>query len=252
VVLHGIRSHGGWYDRSARAWQHQGFQVDLLDRRGCGLNFAQRGDCQSFRRFLDDVAEWLRIESARNPHQKFILTGISWGGRLAAVFPYRAPGLIHGLILIAPGLCPARSSPISERARVFVRRFLAPRSMREIPLNNPPLFTADPHWQEFIEDDALGLRQATTRMLYNSGRLGIYQRRAVRRITVPTLCLLAGKDRIIDNSKTEAFLRERIAPDLLQFQTYPDATHTLEFESTDHPWVSDVSGWLRQRLMPIG
>ena len=44
VFVHGIRSHGGWYQRSCRRLAEAGFDVYFLDRRGGGLNTAHRGD----------------------------------------------------------------------------------------------------------------------------------------------------------------------------------------------------------------
>src|SRR5690349_15354918 len=60
VYLHGIQSHGGWYTASARHLAGAGFAVSLLDRRGSGLNDAARGDTPSYRRLLDDIAEFVQ------------------------------------------------------------------------------------------------------------------------------------------------------------------------------------------------
>ena len=64
VFLHGIQSHGGWYPRSCAALAAAGYEVYFLERRGCGLNTAQRGDIPSFRRCLDDIAEY-EIDATR-------------------------------------------------------------------------------------------------------------------------------------------------------------------------------------------
>src|SRR5437016_941754 len=62
VFLHGIQSHGGWYEETCRylSLTPPGFTTFFLDRRGSGLNEQDRGDAPSFRRLLDDVAEFLR------------------------------------------------------------------------------------------------------------------------------------------------------------------------------------------------
>ena len=59
VFVHGIQSHGGWYERSCAELAKAGFAVSFLDRRGSGLNSQNRGDAPSFRRLLDDLAEYL-------------------------------------------------------------------------------------------------------------------------------------------------------------------------------------------------
>ena len=43
VYLHGIQSHGGWYEGSCAHLAAAGFPVYFLDRRGSGLNEQDRG-----------------------------------------------------------------------------------------------------------------------------------------------------------------------------------------------------------------
>jgi acylglycerol lipase len=60
VFLHGITSHGGWYDRSCRHLAEAGIEVHFLDRRGSGLNLDHRpGDVDRYETWLDDVAIYL-------------------------------------------------------------------------------------------------------------------------------------------------------------------------------------------------
>src|SRR5437868_14977692 len=59
VCLHGIQSHAGWYEHSCQALAGAGFEVFFLDRRGSGRNRHARGDAPSFRRLLEDVAEFV-------------------------------------------------------------------------------------------------------------------------------------------------------------------------------------------------
>ena len=44
VFLHGIQSHGGWYEHSCERLRQAGFAVSFLDRRGSGLNEQGRGE----------------------------------------------------------------------------------------------------------------------------------------------------------------------------------------------------------------
>ena len=61
LYLHGIQSHGGWFLRSADYLHHQGHTVLLPDRRGSGLNAADRGHAHSPKQLLEDTdraADW--------------------------------------------------------------------------------------------------------------------------------------------------------------------------------------------------
>jgi alpha-beta hydrolase superfamily lysophospholipase len=239
VALHGIQSHGGWYTASCRYLAESGFVVDFLDRRGSGLNEAARGDAPGFRRLLDDIAEFLRTGE-----QAFVM-GISWGGKLAVGLEHRYPGITRGLILLAPGIRPRVRPSARVRLGILLSRLLAPGRLFAIPLDDPALFTANPARQAFIRDDPLSLRKATARFLVSSVHLDIVLQRAAKHVRAPTLLLLAGKDRIIDNARTRAYL-DRFAATDRQVIEYPEAHHTLEFEPDPTPVFADLLRWLQR------
>jgi alpha-beta hydrolase superfamily lysophospholipase len=242
VALHGIQSHGGWYGQTCTALAAAGYAVSFLDRRGCGLNERGRGDAPSFRRLLDDIAEFMRTQ----PVPRFLL-GISWGGKLAVGLQRRHPGLCDGLVLIAPGLCPLIRPSFGERARILASRCFTPRRRFPIPLNDPDLFTADPERQRFIRDDPLALREASARLLFESARMDVYLRFAAKYVRAPVLVLLAGRDRIIDNAATRRLVGRFPTPDRTVIE-YADAHHTLEFEPGGAPFLTDLVNWLVKHM----
>jgi alpha-beta hydrolase superfamily lysophospholipase len=246
VCLHGIQSHGGWYEYSCRRLADAGYNVSFLDRRGSGLNHEARGDAPSFRRLLDDVADFLHPLRAAS-HRPIILLAISWGGKPAAALCRRHPGLIDALALLAPGFCPRVRPPLGQRLAIVLARLFAPRTLFPIPLNDPELFTATPRWQEYVRTDPLSLRQATARLLVESVRLDGYLRFSTEHVRVPLLVLLAERDRIIDNARTRRFVERFPAPK--EVIEYPGAHHTLEFEPHPDRWIEDLLRWLDQRSL---
>jgi alpha-beta hydrolase superfamily lysophospholipase len=244
VFVHGIRSHGGWYERSCEQFSRAGFEVYFLDRRGSGLNTTHRGDSPTFRRLLDDVAEFLLELRRSQPAVPIHFAGISWGGKLAIGLPYRKPGLIDSLLLFCPGIFAKVSPSLGQRVQIARVRFRDPTRMFPIPLSEPELFTSSLVWQKFIREDRHGLRTVTARFLFSSVSLDLYLQRAAKRVTVPTLLLLAGNDRVIDNLKVQAFV-DRF-PAAKRTIEYADSQHTLEFENPDHPFVPDCIRWLTE------
>ena len=115
VFLHGIQSHGGWYGRSCAEIASAGFDVYFMDRRGCGHNREHRGDSGRFRRWLDDIAEFVKTLPTDVP---ITLAGISWGGKLAAAFPHRHPGLVQKIALLCPGFFPKVSPGLFTKLRI--------------------------------------------------------------------------------------------------------------------------------------
>jgi alpha-beta hydrolase superfamily lysophospholipase len=243
VCVHGIQSHAGWYGHSCERIAAAGYRVFFLDRRGSGRNRHGRGDAPSFRRLLDDLAEFLRPLALANAHSlPRFLVGISWGGKLAVGLQRRHPDLVAGLVLLCPGLCAKVAPPLLQRLVIAASRMIAPRRQFPLPLNDPHLFTTTPRWLKFLQDDPLALHQATARLLIESFRLDFFARWAASAVRVPTLLLLAGQDRIIDNERTRRIAARFPGP--LEVIEYPEGQHTLEFEPDPEPFIRDVIAWL--------
>jgi alpha-beta hydrolase superfamily lysophospholipase len=241
VHLHGIQSHAGWYEHSCTKLREAGYAVSFLDRRGSGVNQQARGDAPSFRRLLDDIAEYVRPL----PRPVF-LVAVSWGGKLAAALQRRHPGLVDALALLCPGFFPQVRPPFGTRMAILFSRLVRPRRLFPIPLNDPELFTATPRWLEFLRSDPLALHHATARLLIESVRLDGYLRFVPKHVRVPVLLMLAGKDRIIKNADTRAYI-ERFASADRKVIEYEGAHHTLEFEPDPEPILRDLIGWLDGR-----
>lgn len=247
MYLHGIRSHGRWYERSCRELAAAGYEVHFLDRRGSGWNTSRRGDCPSFRRLLDDVIEYAMELRTRSAGLPMFVAGISWGGKLALGISARKPGLVDGVMLITPGLKPQIHPPLARRLRVALARCLRPTKLFDVPLNEPELFTANADWQRFIREDPWGLQQATARFLFESFRFDIYLRRVAGKVCVPVLLQLAGKDRILDNPATRKYLTRLTGAKSIKVIDYPGAHHTLEFEGAEHSFVRDMVKWMETK-----
>lgn len=248
VALHGIQSHSGWYEYSSRRLQQAGFDVRFLDRRGSGQNTEQRGHAPHPDRLINDVVQFL-LQTRREREEKasaapLFLLGVSWGGKLAAAVAARRSELLDGLVLLYPGL-QARIRPnffqiMMLRAAVCLG--MDRRPIR-IPLQDPALFTAEPQWQEYIRHDSLALHHVSTGFLYGSLLLDKELEKSSGAVSCPALLMLAGKDRIIDNRKTEQCF-ERLVRAERTVLRYPDAAHTLEFEPNREAIFSDLIDWL--------
>lgn len=244
VCVHGIQSHGGWYVHSCRRLAEAGFAVSFLDRRGSGLNEQDRGDTPGFRRLLSDVAEFLEPARQDASGRKTFVVGISWGGKVVLGVEKLRPGLMDAVALLCPGFRPRVSLSLRDKMRVLWARLTRPKRMFPIPLSDPVLFTATEKWLKFLRENPLTLREATARFLCESVALDIYLRDAARRMRLPVLVLLAGRDRIIDNLSTRIFLDRFAGPK--EVIEYPQAHHTLEFEPDPDRHVRDLAKWFQE------
>jgi alpha-beta hydrolase superfamily lysophospholipase len=248
VFIHGIQSHGGWYETSCKKFAQAGYRVLFLDRRGSGLNEVSRGDSPSFRTLLDDLKEFLQYQrkeiAGATP---LILGAISWGGKIAFGLEIRIANLVDGFILLAPGFCPKVHPTRKERFFIALGSLFSPRRLFNIPLNDPELFTSNPAAQKFLKEDPFALRKATARFLLDSVRLDFYLRIFRTKISKPILLLIAGQDKIIDNEKTIAFVK-RFASGSLTVKKYPEAHHTFEFEPEPQKHIEEIEEWLQAQF----
>lgn len=246
VLVHGIVSHGGWYLRTCRFLAAQGFEVHFLERRGSGLNLADRGDVARYELWLEDVEAYLEQLGDDAPR---VLLGISWGGKLVAALARRRPELVDAIGLICPGLFARQfPGPLKYAALGGLRACGLGRKRVPIPLQDPALFTEAPAWQEYLRTDPLMLRQVTVRFALEDRRLTRFARENPASIRTPTLLMLAGRDRIVDNPATEAFFQQ-LSTDRKQRLLYPESAHTLEFEPEGHPYCRDLAAWLHTCLV---
>ncbi len=246
LALHGIQSHSGWYEYSSQRLAKAGFDVYFADRRGAGLNGFRRGHADHGERLLQDVRQLVRLARREHPGVPLSLLGLSWGGKIAAALACTSPDCMDRLVLLYPGLAP-QIRP--TRWQLLQLKFARHHDIRHhpvtVPLEDPRLITADAERHEFINNDPLVSRYVTSGFL-NSGRdLDRIVDRHADRIHHPTLLVLAGEDRIIDNSKTK-LLVDSFSTREVTTVCYPGAQHTLEFESVRDQFVGDLVGWLRQ------
>lgn len=242
LYLHGIQSHGGWFIESAQRLSAGGGAVVLPDRRGSGLNDAQRGHTPSIDRWLEDVDEVADWACRRFGCERLSVVGVSWGGKLAAAWALRRPERVARLLLITPGVYPAVDVGIAARVRIAASLTTGGHGQFEIPLSDPALFTDNPERLEFIERDQLKLTSATARFLYCSRRLEVrLQRLAAGVLEAPATLLLAEADRIIRNRETRAWA-QRVCHTKPEVHCLP-GTHTLEFSTNTDEFFVIMDAW---------
>ena len=250
VVLHGVQSHSGWYHGLGSRLAAAGYDVSFPNRRGSGPNHEDRGHAPSALRLVNDVAEWIERLKEEDPDSPVALAGISWGGKIAVLTAVRRPDVVDALALICPGLEPQVGVTFAEKLRIAKAVFTNRRKTFPIPLADPALFTDDAEKQEFIRNDPLGLRQATAGLLLASFLIDRMIRRAPRKLVQPTLLMLGGRDRIVDNARTKAYF-DRVAAVDRRVIEYPDGCHTLEFDPDPGLYARDLIDWLGPRLATL-
>jgi len=241
---HGIQSHCGWYEASARRLAEAGYHVLQWDRRGSGRNEQDRGHAESADQLIADAhaaRDELASRSGRKDHH---VIGISWGGKLAVSAYVADPGGALSLTLVAPGLFPQVGVSKAEMAKIGFAMIYEPRTSFRIPLDDAEMFTADPRWQQFIRTDSLTLRSCTASFYLASRRMDRIVAKLGAAPAVPLHLMLAGEERIIDNEKTRQFVTA-LPWRNCRITTYDAARHSLEFEGDPEDYFGDLTAFIR-------
>lgn len=243
LYLHGIQSHGQWFETSARFLAQRGLAVLLPDRRGAGRNERNINYRGLRRRLLRDVRQQIQWIQNRLHLGKIHLLGVSWGGKLAvAAYPGQHRS-VKSMALIAPGLLPCVDVDIPRKLRIALAAMGCPARRFPIPLNAPDLFTANPEKRRFIDQDPLRLRETGAGFLLASRLMDSAKRKLAHAPPCPLHLFLAEHDRIIDNDATRAWAHS-LGWKNTKVTLYDNAHHTLEFEPDPRPFFEDLADWL--------
>jgi alpha-beta hydrolase superfamily lysophospholipase len=152
-----------------------------------------------------------------------------------------------GLALVCPGIVAQKGARPAQRVALRLANGVGIRQRRvPIPLQDPALFTDEPAWQTYIRDDPLTLRKLTIRGAVADLELNRFVADSAPLIHVPTLLMLAGRDRILDNQGVLGWFG-RLGTSDKHLIEYPEAAHTFEFEPQPAPYFRDLAAWLEDR-----
>lgn len=243
LYIHGIQSHCGWYETSAAKLAQAGFTVLQPDRRGSGRNTRDRGHADSCDQLIQDALSCLDVLADRSGCEKNHLLGVSWGGKLVAAMHATRPESTASLTLVTPGLFPVVGVSRAEMFRIGMSMVGAPHRLYDIPLNDPELFTSVPEKVRFMQDDKHQIHQATAGFYLASRRMDKISLKLGGAPPVPVHLMLAADERIIDNEKTQAFIRGLSWPQTTT-TTYRNSRHTLEFDPDREAYLEDLIRWI--------
>jgi alpha-beta hydrolase superfamily lysophospholipase len=244
VIVHGLGEHSGRYAHVSDRLAGMGLAVRGYDLRGHGRSDGPRGVIPHPDALLDDfraVFDDLR----RDGEPPFVL-GHSMGGAIAARAVTGGWVAPRGLVLSSPAL--RVGLPWFKAAGMAVARRLAP----DLGLpNRLPLHMLS-HDERVVEDyrsDPLNHDRITPRLYDFLADAGAAARRDAARVTVPTLVLVAGIDRLVDAEGAREFAAALLDGVGTQ-RVYDDLYHELfnEREPERRQVLDELCGWLEERL----
>jgi len=248
VFLHGYADHCGRYSEAASFLAERGFPVLAFDYRGHGQAGGPRGHVEDFHEYVTDLERAVAQAGQLLGDLPIVILAHSHGALIslrALSDPASLPRGVTALVMSSPFLAvkvrvnPAKKVLAHMTSRVVPRLSLA----NEI---DPAILSHDPEMVAARRADRFCHKVATARWYTEALSAQAWVQENVQRLSVPSLWLVAGDDRLVDPDATRrAFARA--GGDKAKIE-YDGLYHELLLERERHRVFADIEAWLAPRF----
>jgi len=245
VTVHGFGAHCGIYRHVATALLARGIAVTQFDCRGHGRSQGRRGHVDRFDDYHDDLCLIVRRARERTPGVPWALMGHSLGGLIVLdhVVRRKSESQPDRLVAVAPWLELKMKVSMPKRAAADFFSRLKPtlttgNGIKAEDVSRSPEVVAN-----FFRDPLVH-HVATAGWFAGVLRTQAALRGMAGQLQVPTLLLIAGRDRIVSTEAALAFAQA--AGSAVEVRGYQELYHEMFLEPEREQVLSDVANWLLQ------
>ena len=248
LIVHGLCEHSGRYAHVARHLAALRYACYALDSRGHGRSPGQRAHVHRFADYLADVAAMRTHLRVAHPGTPLVLLGHSQGGLIALLAALAEPAGLAAVIATSPflGIHPASrpSAALAAAGRVLSR---AVPQLR-LPSNlDPTHLSRDPEVVAAYRSDPLVTHKVSARWFTEVNAAFARALALAPALTVPTLVMQAGADRLVDPDATRRWVAA--APQhLVEYVEWEGFFHEILNEPEKAQVLARIETWLAARL----
>lgn len=245
AIVHGVKSHGGYYGWAAEQLVAAGMAVYALDLRGRGRSSGPRLYVDDIGEYLADVDALLAHARSREPGLPVYLLGHSAGGVIATVYTLDHQAELAGLICESFAFKVAAPDLVLTVVKWLSR--IAPR-LPVLRLKTAD-FSRDPAAVQAMIDDPAGVHReaqpaaTVAALLRGAERL----EREFSRITLPVLILHGTEDRVTLPAGSRQFHGAAGSADKT-LNLYPGHVHDLLNDVGRETVMADITRWIGAHL----
>ena len=244
AIVHGVKSHSGYYWWAAEQLVGSGLAVYALDLHGRGKSDGDRLYLEKIGDYLDDVDALVSLARAREPGLPVFLLGHSAGGVISCVYTLEHQDKLAGLICESFAYQVAAPDLVVSIVKVLSR--IAPH-LPVLDLKSRD-FSRDPRAVRVMDTDPLVAHevqpsQTVAELLRATERL----RREFPHITLPVLILHGTSDRVTRPSGSRFFYDSAGSSDKT-LKLYQGHAHDLLNDLDKQVVMADIKGWMQAHL----
>lgn len=240
VLVHGLAEHSGRWEHVGAQLSRAGLDVEAMDLRGFGASGGRRAWVDRWSQFHDDLEERIVAARARS-NAPVVLYGHSMGGLVALGYVLDGRARPDLLVASAPAIASAIPTWKQLLARLLGR--VAPTMLISNGLDATDL-SHDPAVVAAYGPDPLNVHKSTAGLGQRAFAEQVRVSGSLDRLTIPTLVIHGGEDRIVPTATSEA-LDGR--PGVTR-RVYPGIRHELHNEPQGPAILDEIVAWLRDHL----
>jgi acylglycerol lipase len=243
MIIHGLNSHSGYYQRFGEQLREAGYEVYAMDLAGRGQSEGERYYIADYHDVFADIDLLIGVAGAKLPSAPVFLFGHSAGGVFASAYAVQNQAKLHGLISESFALqIPAPSFAL--HALKFLARFIP--HTRLVKLNNEDFSRDNSLLMKMNSDPLLENEKQPTKTMQQLIRAAEYLKAEMAAIELPVLILHGTADKATVPAGSEYFL-EHISSADKQLKLYEGHYHDLLNDTGKEIIIRDILVWLNQR-----
>jgi len=243
-IVHGVKSHSGYYHWAAKQLVAQGFAVYALDLHGRGKSEGDRFYLEKMADYVDDAHALVTLAKGRHPSVPFFLLGHSAGGVVSSIYTLEHQAELTGFIcesfafqVFAPDLALTVVKGLSH---------VAPH-LHVLDLKTED-FSRDPAAvQAMLDDPLIADEVQPTNTVAELARADERLKGEFPLITLPVLILHGTGDKVTRHEGSRFFYETAGSADKT-LKLYDGHAHDLLNDLGRDGVMSDIVGWIAARL----
>lgn len=246
LLVHGLGAHGRRWNFLADFCLQNNISSYAIELRGFGETEGLRGDVENFNIYYSDIRSLCGIIRRENPDRKIFLIGESMGALISFLSAAQEPDQFSGIILLSPVFKSRLSMPSLVYFKIFFSLFYQPRKQFYVPFDSQ-MCTRDIAYQKIMDSEPQEHRLATARLLLAIVFSQVSVQFFKKRMRIPVLFLLAGKDTFSDTNSSRRFFQSLNINDK-EIVLYPQMHHALSIELDREKVFEDMLKWIEIRI----
>ncbi|MVM31158.1 alpha/beta fold hydrolase [Spirosoma sp. HMF4905] len=244
LIVHGLNSHSGYYEKFAAQLTENGYDVYAMDLRGRGMSEGERYYIGDYHDIVSDIDLLVDIARSAHPTIAIFLLGHSAGGVFASVYAVGNQDKLSGLISESIAF-QISASGIAQAIIKFIG-YVIPH-MRLIRLKNKDFSRDKAMVDKMNNDPLLENEKQPARTMQQLFLAAAYLKKEMPHIKLPLLILHGTADKATKSTGSQYFMDHASSTDK-QLKLYEGYYHDLLNDKYNGIIIKDTIRWLNQRV----